>query len=1001
MRMADDSLQASVVIPPSECGRSIYRQALNAQHIVVDDDQLSMWGGLQHPSLSRAAVKRVLIWWKLSLVMAVVAVLLPNLGYSLGLGNISVHSTLNQPLFAEIEVFAEDKKELTELKARLAGIADFQRSGLERPLVLSRLRFEITRRSNGKTVIAVRSTDSIKEPFLNFLLEINWPSGRLLREYAVLLDPPRLFTRPSAIQFPSREADNDRTPKEISHFDENQNAKPRILPEHYGPVRRDETLWRIATSLRPDSSVSNQQVMMALFNANREFFEGDNINGLKTGSILSVPTIDQMLALRREESVAELRRHQQVWRERRGHSAEVQFQTKSAIKSDKTVQDTLPGETSAELRLVSPVQNDKKADSAPHQVARKEPSNTVGDDTNVVATLRQQVDLAQEISHTNQKENEELRGRVIALEGQISGMQQMLKTKDENLAALQSQLALLTPAAATPSVVNKISEPSPSVSLSHPVAPMPVTNTTTPPVNQPVNVPTTIVTAATESHPSSQVYPSPPSESDHPAAITPITAIAPVVSKKIKQVSPPTNTDSLLDLFLFDPTLLVLVTTLFGTVVILGILLIRRRRSETIELPETSINIPDVLDEIQSEVDSIPLLSPVEKFQGASTPQPWEILQNKDSLKEAESYISLGRNQHAVDITRQAPISEPNQTDYGYASTGGTTPRIVKLSDAPSNFNETLVTNVKSAIVSVNPPDDLMTAQATLSSSAETMEFDLGLLENMDDDFEREIESSPLPSSQTLGIPNAATSSPTTISTPTKVNTLDSMGADELDDLFASLNAEVTTSAMQNVPAPLKISTSVKDDIDISSIPELAVAKPADKNNSKLTWNDLKTSQSLINLDESMEFDLIDINNPLSSAITKSFSEISFPAATGEFFLPGEEQRQDIADAMLSDSLTTFELDKLPRFMENKEQRWTTLEPELNNGLNDGVNNRVGIDEEQESLAQNEIGTKLDLAQFYLDIGDKEGAQEALQEVIKEGNPTQRRMAEELLAKIT
>ena len=114
----------------------------------------------------------------------------PSLSQALGLGEIHLNSALNEPMNAEIDLIAATPDELTALRATLAGRDAFTRYGIDRPPFLSSLTFKVGKSKDGRDVLLVHSTDAIPEPFVTFLVEVNWARGRLMREYTVLLDPP-------------------------------------------------------------------------------------------------------------------------------------------------------------------------------------------------------------------------------------------------------------------------------------------------------------------------------------------------------------------------------------------------------------------------------------------------------------------------------------------------------------------------------------------------------------------------------------------------------------------------------------------------------------------------------------------------------------------------------------------------------------------------------------------------------------------------------------------
>ncbi len=126
----------------------------------------------------------------LPLSLAIALTLGSSAAQALGLGGITVKSELNEPLRAEIPVFVSGPEEAKTLQANLASAEEFARVGLNIGSMAVPITFDIIRNSRGEPVIEVTSEQPVREPFLSFILEVNWPNGRLLREYSVLLDPP-------------------------------------------------------------------------------------------------------------------------------------------------------------------------------------------------------------------------------------------------------------------------------------------------------------------------------------------------------------------------------------------------------------------------------------------------------------------------------------------------------------------------------------------------------------------------------------------------------------------------------------------------------------------------------------------------------------------------------------------------------------------------------------------------------------------------------------------
>src|SRR5690606_33936617 len=112
--------------------------------------------------------------------------------FAAGLGRLTVQSALGQPLQAEVEITSASREELATLAARLASADAFRQAGMEFNPALSTLRFAVDRRPDGRAFVRITSTQPINEPFVDLLVELNWASGRFVREYTFLLDPPEL-----------------------------------------------------------------------------------------------------------------------------------------------------------------------------------------------------------------------------------------------------------------------------------------------------------------------------------------------------------------------------------------------------------------------------------------------------------------------------------------------------------------------------------------------------------------------------------------------------------------------------------------------------------------------------------------------------------------------------------------------------------------------------------------------------------------------------------------
>ncbi|WP_374264884.1 FimV/HubP family polar landmark protein [Zoogloea sp.] len=215
-----------------------------------------------------------------------------------GLGRITVLSGLGQPLRAEVEI-AASPEEIQNMTARLASVEAFRQAGVDYPSSVSGLRMAVERRGNG-AVVRVTSDRPINEPFVDMLVELNWSAGRLIREYTFLLDPPDAGAPRAAVAVASPEM-RGATPYARAEAAASRRATtPRAARPVAAPgagrtytVQPGDTLNRIAMENRPEG-VSMEQMLTALFQGNRAAFAGDNMNRLQAGRILRIPDAESI-----------------------------------------------------------------------------------------------------------------------------------------------------------------------------------------------------------------------------------------------------------------------------------------------------------------------------------------------------------------------------------------------------------------------------------------------------------------------------------------------------------------------------------------------------------------------------------------------------------------------------------------------------------------------------------------------------------------------------------
>ena len=367
---------------------------------------------------------------------------------ALGLGPVRVHSRLNQPLNAEIPVIQSSPGEAEGLLVTLAGAEEFERIGLSRARLGVPLKFELDKDASGAPVIKVTSDEPVRQSYLDFLVEANWPKGRLLREYTVLLDPP--VTAPARSVATTPAAPPARTPAAppAATAPMREPPAPVAAPRspapaaasaaaagEYGPVASGQTLSQIARMVRPDDDLN--RAMLALFKANPSAFYKDNINALKRGAILRVPSADELSAVgSAADAAAQVRAQIEDWR---GIQAAPTRVADAASMTPGAGVAGSAGGASERLELVPPRAGQDSLATA----------DRPGDGGSAATgALKAELARTREALGSEQQESKELKSRVKELEDLKTKNERLLSLKDSEIADLQRKLQELRTATA-------------------------------------------------------------------------------------------------------------------------------------------------------------------------------------------------------------------------------------------------------------------------------------------------------------------------------------------------------------------------------------------------------------------------------------------------------------------------------------------------------------------------------------------------------------------------
>ena len=920
---------------------------------------------------------------KLVLAIAAASALSSGMAHALGLGEVTLQSALNQPLVAEIELLEVRDLASSELLPNLASPEEFTRAGVDRQYFLTDLKFTPILKPNGKSVIRVTSSKPVREPYLNFLVEVLWPNGRLLREYTLLLDPP-LYSPQTAVAAAPQLPVAAPVPRQQVSAPIQRAAPPASAPAARAPVAApsalsgdeykttaNDTLWEIAQRVRGGGSV--QQTMLAIQDLNPDAFIGGNINRLKNGQVLRLPQEQQINSRAQAEAVAQVSEQNAAWREGR----DVAASARQMDATKRSVAGAAPAEakTQDSLKLVS-ADTGKAASGSDAGAADSK-------------ALSDKLAVTQEGLDSTRRENDELKGRMSDLQGQLDKLQRLIQLKDDQLAKLQADLAAQgqAPALEAPAVTAAPAEPA-TAQVVPAEAEAPDFNYSEEP-------------AATAAEPQQPV-------AEPAAAVEPVATAAPEEKKAAEPVAPANPAEqppqlSTLDDLLANPMLLGLVGGGALLVLLIGLMMLSRRNA----LKEAELHESLAAESSGNNFDSdmqLPAASfPDDLLDSSASAEPGEervIAQTSDALGEADIYIAYGRFNQAAELLQNAINDEPQRSDLRlklmevYAELGDREGFVRQESELRE------IGGASAEVEQLKGKYPAIAAVAGVGVAAATL---------ADDDF-----SSFSLDDLTLDEPDQ----------PAAAGDLDDafdLSLDDLEsDLEADLQRDLHAPATDAALADLN-SLSLDGDLDLTA-PAEPVADKDDELEFDLSLDD--TPADSFELGEGLAEFSLDLDAESKPAATESEDdefllslddEPTAESATDELAglsldLPNESKGGDFD---LSDDFDLSLNDEAPLqpSSDSFAAQLDDVTAELNQ-LSESLDQPApvaalqgadldGDDDDFDFLSgTDETATKLDLARAYIDMGDTEGARDILDEVIAEGNDDQQQEARELIANL-
>ncbi len=269
--------------------------------LLYTDNHLTLHG--QITCRARPIIKR-----GLNALLLLVA-LTPGLLFGFELGNLQLNSFLNQPLDAEIKLVNVDASLLQDLQIKLADAAVYESMGVTYDSGVAQAKLVVELLTDGQYVIRLQTVNDLTEPFINLLLEMNWSSGTLLREFAAILDDPLMLGAVDSAAFFEPTAELI-VASAAGGIVVNEQPSPAVRYRH--EVKKSDSLSQIANALRPPN-ISVEQMMLALQRENPHAFYGDTISHLKLGAVLRLDDTAVLDDISVEAASAEINRQYAVW----------------------------------------------------------------------------------------------------------------------------------------------------------------------------------------------------------------------------------------------------------------------------------------------------------------------------------------------------------------------------------------------------------------------------------------------------------------------------------------------------------------------------------------------------------------------------------------------------------------------------------------------------------------------------------------------------------------
>ncbi len=972
----------------------------------------------------------------LTKTLVAVSLLTSTSVHSLGIGGIKLRSALNQKLNAEIALVTSGGENIGDIQVKLASPAKFDEAGVPWSYFLTKIKFTPITKADGSVGVKLSSDEALKEPYLDFLVEVTGPNGTLFREFTVLVDPPASYKKPAV---PVVKHYDEPRPSQVDDFEAPPQQVEAKLPvrermlagddsryEHaageynpstgeYGPTQKSDTIWSIANQVKPDD-VSTEQMVMAIFAKNRSAFAKPNVNRLLAGKMLDIPDHDTVLSLSRHQAAVEFkqlghRSHASGGAKPHDHVTNAEQKPKAKQVQPEPEQAVVkPPKPTKHLKLNPPtadagVAADNSATEAANTIANNEQPN-------LAAVSAEEADLKQ---------------RFEKIEQQLQMMQKMLELKDAQLATLQKQANIDVP---PPSAELKLAEPvktEPEAAVANPLATQP------PPTAKPASaIPVT------------------------PPAV--VKVVPPPVAKATPaKPNPPVEVaaaNPFADYYLLAAGI---GASLLGA---LGLIWWRKRKvektidTESMFASASQISLPDADKQAVSEHTSSYEVGMVgdSTFLSEFTPSEFDAFETDqteiDPLSEADVYLAYGRYQQAEELIRQVITEHPNRNDCKLKlleifHTSENKPAFDKyvqqLTDEGKQSDTVFWAKVSEIMTEFSPKISAETqpttsevkpnyAQATKSDSdfkpvEDAFDFDLNELSDVPTTSERSVKFD-----KSIAKPQASSSGPAL-----------SMGSDifavqDDGDFFETESSDfLSETPISDLDFDLNLNEFAKTE-PVDGDEQIEFIVEDDNNSLDFDLNALVAEESALSeediesIDEDddigLAFDLDSFGTGLNKASSVETAAAVVPPVGNFDFVLDEPQHGDKQEIEMFDFNKNYELDESIRDLDFSSDNLIVKAKPVKPVATDSL----GIDSESDDFnfdfdlavsgaskkdkpfdnldmgdlmdKENLFETKVNLANAYVDMGDVDAAKDIANDLLK-GTAEQKKAGKEILEKIS